>query len=277
MWEVQRQGSAHSPPSCPVQEPPPGVQPGTSSRGMGAFWFYICFVCKITLPWIRTSGPRVHQLGKALLLSKPYINSDLGLLAGLWRRMKDMKGPSGAAEHGLCPKHAPAVSSSLPGCTRRWPRHSQSAAGSPSGHSVAPQSSAREQEQHQSHRKHQIRCERGKYTGQGPGSCAQSIVSLWEQEWHREMGVSLAQSHQLKCDHQRVTGLCGVKLSPHPLHTLFLAHGHFQINPCIAAILPWTSLPSLSLHQKEIPIPAFPIQKKSWSQKLPPARVSLSQ
>lgn len=134
-----------------------------------------------------------------------------------------MKDPSGEAEQGLCPQHAPSASSSLPGCTRCWPRRSRSAAGSPAGHSAAPQSSAREQEQPQSHRQHQIHCERGKYTGQEAGSCAESIMSLWEQEWGREMGMSLAQNQQLKCDRQWVTGLCGIKLSLHPLHTIFLA------------------------------------------------------
>lgn len=50
---------------------------------------------------------------------------------------------------------------------------------------------------------------------------------------------------------------------------MFLAQWHFLINPCIAAILPWTPLPPHFPHQKEIHISVLPIQTRSWIQKLP--------
>lgn len=64
-----------SPPSCAVQQPPhthPCPARLLLQRGVS-----ILLACKATPAWTRSSGPQVPQLAKALLLSEPYMNSDL--------------------------------------------------------------------------------------------------------------------------------------------------------------------------------------------------------
>lgn len=79
-------------------------------------------------------------------------------------------------------------------------------------------------EHHYNHRKQQILRERGKASCQGP--LLRPLVSLWEQEPGREMGASVIQKSRChsapgKYNHQRITGLSGIRLSLHPLHPLF--------------------------------------------------------
>lgn len=89
-----RDGMSALPPSCTVQQPP--THPLVSSQApppQGCECFaYICFACKFTPAWIRTSGPQVHQLQKVLLLSRPYINSNLGFVFFLLRSLEKDEG-----------------------------------------------------------------------------------------------------------------------------------------------------------------------------------------